>query len=135
MLDTCNENHEDFAVILNEYGHVVGIITLDDVMTTLLGAVVAPLQEELIIKRDDGSWLIDGMTPIEDVLRVLDIEEFPEQDSYETLAGFIMFEVKAIPKKAAKVKFGGYIFEVMDVDNHKIDQVLVTKKNEPPAVN
>ncbi|MBE6350998.1 MAG: HlyC/CorC family transporter, partial [Spirochaetaceae bacterium] len=129
-LDKFNETNEDFAIILNEYALVVGLITLEDVMTTLMGDVVSPFQEELIIKRAEDSWLIDGTTPIEDVVRVLEIDSFPEQDSYETLAGFIMYVLKSIPKKAEKVEYDNYIFEIMDVDNYKIDQVLVTKKKD-----
>ena len=104
-LDKFNETNEDFAIILNEYALVVGLITLEDVMTTLMGDVVSPFQEELIIKRAEDSWLIDGTTPIEDVVRVLEIDSFPEQDSYETLAGFIMYVLKSIPKKAEKVEY------------------------------
>ncbi|MGL4985641.1 MAG: hemolysin family protein [Treponemataceae bacterium] len=133
VLDKFNEKCEDFAIILNEYAHVVGIITLSDVMTTLLGDVVAPLQDDLIIKRSETSWLIDGTTPIEDVAKVLKINEFPEADSYETLAGFLMLMLKAIPKKAATVEFAGFQFEVMDVDNYKIDQVLVNFIGKLPA--
>ncbi|MGL5055419.1 MAG: transporter associated domain-containing protein, partial [Fusobacteriaceae bacterium] len=85
-----------------------------------------------IIKRDKNSWLIDGITAIEDVKKVLDIEWFPEEDSYETIAGFMMYMLKSIPKKGAILEFEDYSFEVVDVDNFKIDQLLVLKKD---AVN
>ncbi|MBC2856687.1 MAG: hemolysin family protein [Cetobacterium sp.] len=131
VLDTFNEAREDFAIILNEYAHVVGLITLNDVISTLMGDVVYPLQEEYIIKRGENSWLIDGITAVEDVKKVLvDIESFPEEDSYETIAGFMMYMLKAIPKKAAKLEYEGYTFEVVDVDNFKVDQLLVTKLND-----
>ncbi|MGL4981901.1 MAG: hemolysin family protein [Treponemataceae bacterium] len=135
VLDKFNEKCENFAVILNEYAHVVGIITLNDVMTTLLGDVVAPLQDDLIIKRSETSWLIDGTTPIEDVAKALKINDFPEEDSYETLAGFLMYMLKAIPKKAAIVEYEGFQFEVMDVDNYKIDQVLINFIGKPQPEN
>ncbi|MEG1364738.1 MAG: hemolysin family protein [Cetobacterium sp.] len=131
VLDTFNEAREDFAIKLNEYAHVVGLITLNDVISTLMGDVVYPLQEEYIIKRGENSWLIDGITAVEDVKKVLvDIESFPEEDSYETIAGFMMYMLKAIPKKAAKLEYEGYTFEVVDVDNFKVDQLLVTKLND-----
>ncbi|MGL5918309.1 MAG: hemolysin family protein [Cetobacterium sp.] len=129
MLDRFNEAREDFAVILNEYAHVVGVITLNDVVSTLMGDVVYPMQEEYIIKRGDGSWLIDGVTATEDVKKVLEIESFPEEDSYETIAGFIMYMLKSIPKKGAHIEYNGYSFEVVDVDNFKIDQLLVIKED------
>lgn len=128
VLDRFNETREDFAIILNEYAHVVGLITLNDVVSTLMGDVVYPLQEEYIIKRGENSWLIDGITPIEDVKKVLDdIEVFPEEDTYETIAGFMMYMLKSIPKKGAIIKYEGYTFEVVDVDNFKVDQLLVIR--------
>ena len=127
VLDRINESREDFAIILNEYAHVVGLITLSDVISTLMGDIVYPSQEEYIIKRGENSWLIDGLTPIEDVKKALNIERFPEEDSYETVAGFMMYMLKSIPKKAATLVFEGYTFEVVDVDNFKVDQLLVTK--------
>ena len=68
-------------------------------------------------------------TPIEDVKKVLEIEKFPEEDTYETIAGFMMYMLKSIPKKAAKVEFENYTFEVVDVDNFKVDQLLVNRVN------
>lgn len=130
MLDRFNEAHEDFAVILNEYAYVVGIITLNDVVSTLMGDIVYPMQEEYIIKRGEGSWLIDGITPIEDVKKVLEIETFPEEDTYETIAGFMMYMLKSIPQKGANIQYKGFSFEVVDVDSFKIDQLLVLKLPE-----
>ena len=127
VLDRFNESREDFAIILNEYAHVVGLITLSDVISTLMGDIVYPSQEEYIINRGENSWFIDGLTPIEDVKKALNIERFPEEDSYETVAGFMMYMLKSIPKKAATLVFEGYTFEVVDVDNFKVDQLLVTK--------
>lgn len=130
-LDKFNEAREDFAVILNEYGHVAGLVTFYDVVNTLMGDVVYQDQDEQqIISRGEGSWFIDGITSIEDVKKVLGIEKLPEEDTYETIAGFMMFMLKSIPKKAAKVEYENYTFEVVDVDNFKIDQLLVTKKEE-----
>lgn len=128
-LDRFNEAREDFAIILNEYGLVVGLVTLNDVVNTLMGDIVYQSLDEQIIARGEGSWLIDGATPVEDVKKVLDdIEKFPEEDTYETIAGFMMYMLKSIPKKAAVVDFENYTFEVVDVDRFKIDQLLVTRK-------
>lgn len=120
-------SREDFAVILNEYALVVGIITLNDIMNTLMGDLVNQHQEEQIIQRDDHSWLIDGIAPIDDVMRVLDIEAFPEYENYETIAGFMMFMLRKIPKRTDSVTYAGYKFEVVDIDSYKIDQLLVTR--------
>ena len=126
-LDRFNEAKDDFAIILNEYGLVVGLVTMKDVVNTLMGDVVFQNSEDQqIIERDEHSWLIDGVTPIEDVKKVLDrIEKFPEEDSYESIAGFLMYMLKMIPKRGAKLEFMDYQFEIVDVDNFKIDQILV----------
>ncbi len=128
-LDKFNEARDDFAVILNEYGNVVGLVTFYDVVNTLMGDVVYQDQDEQqIIARGEGSWLVDGVTSIDDVKKVLEIEVLPEEATYETIAGFMMYMLKSIPKKAAKVEYDNYTFEVVDVDNFKIDQLLVTRK-------
>ncbi|MFC3396562.1 hemolysin family protein [Brenneria rubrifaciens] len=124
---------EDFAVILNEYALVVGIITLNDVMTTLMGDLVGQGQEEQIVSRDENSWLIEGGTPIEDVMRALNIDDFPHSGNYETIGGFMMYTLRKIPKRTDFVRFSGFKFEVVDIDSYKIDQLLVTRLEERPG--
>jgi CBS domain containing-hemolysin-like protein len=124
--------HDDFAVIMNEYSLVVGVITLNDVMSTVMGDLVSPWAEEQIVQREDGSWLIDGVTPIPDVLRALDLDELPRQGQYDTLAGFLMVMLRRIPRRTDCLVQAGWRFEVLDVDNHKIDQVLVTRLPAAP---
>ncbi|MGE9551213.1 hemolysin family protein [Erwinia amylovora] len=124
---------EDFAVIMNEYALVVGIITLNDVMTTLMGDLVGQGMEEQIVARDENSWLVEGGTPIDDVMRVLDIDEFPQSGNYETIGGFMMFMLRKIPKRTDFVKFHGYKFEVVDIDSYRIDQLLVTRIEARPT--
>lgn len=127
VLEQFQQAHEDFAIIVNEYSLVVGVITLNDVMSTVMGDLVSMPDEEQIVKRDENSWLIDGITPIQDVQRALQIDELPHADEYETLAGFLMVMLRRVPKRTDSVAWGGYTFEVMDVDSYRIDQVMVTK--------
>ena len=127
VLEQFQQAHEDFAIIVNEYSLVVGVITLNDVMSTVMGDLVSLPDEEQIVKRDENSWLIDGVTPIQDVQRALHIDELPHPDDYETLAGFLMVMLRRVPKRTDSVSWGGYTFEVMDVDSYRIDQVMVTK--------
>ena len=70
---------------------------------------------------------MEGLTPLDDVMRVFDIESFPHQENYETIAGFMMFMLRKIPKRTDFVLYQGYKFEVVDIDSYKIDQLLVTK--------
>ena len=134
MLEQFKGTREDFAVIMNEYALVVGIITLNDVLSTLMAGVVHPFLEDQIVKRDDNSWLIDGATTIEDVCRALSIDDLPESDSYETIAGFMMTTLKRIPKRTDFVMVGEFKFEVVDIDQYRIDQLLVVKLN-PSEIN
>ena len=126
-LDQFRQVQEDFAVVVNEYSLVVGVVTLNDVMSTVMGDLMGPDDEELIVRRDENSWLIDGSTPIEDVLHVLKIDEFPHFEEYDTLAGFLIVMLRRIPRRTDSVVWAGYKFEVMDVDSYRIDQVLVTR--------
>lgn len=120
--------HEDFAVIVNEYSRVVGVVTLNDVMSTVMGDLVSPSdEEEQIIRRDEHSWLIDGVTPVEDVMRVLHLDDMPHDDEYETLGGFLMVMLRRVPRRTDAVIWGGYKFEVLDVDSYRIDQVMVSR--------
>ncbi|HBG83185.1 MAG TPA: hypothetical protein DDX00_05280, partial [Acinetobacter radioresistens] len=99
LLDRFRSTKEKFAVVINEYALVVGVITLSDIMITVMGDWVTPLEEEQqIIKRDNNSWLIDGSTPIEDLKHALEIDEMPDEDNYETLAGFMMYQLRKIPR-------------------------------------
>ena len=128
LLDRFRSSKEKFAVVINEYALVVGVITLSDIMITVMGDWVTPIEEDQqIIKRDNNSWLIEGSTPIEDMMHALTIDEMPDADNYETLAGFMMYKLRKIPRPADTVIFAGYKFEVVDVDHFKIDQLLVTR--------
>ncbi|BAL24390.1 hemolysin family protein [Azoarcus sp. KH32C] len=117
---------EDFALIVNEYALIVGMLTLQDVMSTMMGEL-AGNPEELIVRRDEDSWLIDGVTPVADVLNALGIDEFPESENYETIAGFMMYTLRKVPKRTDTVTLGEFKFEVVDIDHYRIDQLLVTR--------
>lgn len=130
VLDRFRASKEKFAVVINEYALVVGVITLSDIMLTVMGDWGAlPEEEKQIIQRDKNSWFIDGSTPIEDVKHTLNIENFPDEEHYETIAGFMMYQLRKIPKPADFVEFDNYKFEVVDIDHFKIDQLLVVKIN------
>ncbi len=126
-LECFRDAKEDMAVIVNEYALVVGLLTLQDVMSTVMGELISPFQEELIVRRDEKSWLVDGTTPIEDVMQALDIDEFEGWEHYETIAGFLMYMLRRVPKRTDSVEYGNHKFEVVDIDNYRIDQVLVTR--------
>jgi CBS domain containing-hemolysin-like protein len=96
-------------------------------MSTVMGDLVSPFDEELIVRRDENSWLIDGVTPIENVLRTLGLDHLPHAEDYETLAGFLMVMLRRVPRRTDSVSWGGFKFEVLDVDSYRIDQVMVSR--------
>lgn len=129
VLELFKSSGEDFAVIINEYALVVGIVTLNDVMSIVMGELVSN-EEEQIVQRNENSWLIDGATPLEDVMRALEINEFPHSENYETIGGFMMYMLRKIPKKTDFVLYANYKFEIIDTENFKIDQLMVSKQGE-----
>lgn len=132
-LDRFRAAREDFAMIVNEYALIVGLLSLQDVMNTVMGELGSTLQEELIVRRDEDSWLIDGITPIEDVMHALAIGEFDGSENYETIAGFMMYMLRKVPKRTDSVIYRDYKFEVVDIDNYRIDQLLVTRATKSGA--
>lgn len=129
ILEMFQRSRGEFAVVLNEYALVVGLLTLSDVTCAVMGELVLTPEESQIIARDETSWLVDGATPTVDLMHTLEIDELPEETSYETVAGFMMYMLRKIPKRTDSIDWSGFRFEVIDVDQNKIDQILVTKLN------
>lgn len=130
VLDKFREHREDIAVVVNEFGNIVGLITLNDVMSTIMGNVLLDGNDSapLIVQRAENSWLIDGKAAVEDVKKLFEWEELPGNGNYETVSGFLMYMMKCIPKKAQSFEFNGILFEIVDVDGYRIDEVMATKK-------
>ncbi|MNN35286.1 Magnesium and cobalt efflux protein CorC [compost metagenome] len=121
------EMHESFAVVMNEYGLVVGIVTLDDIVGALMGDILYSAEDEQIVRRDETSWLVDGVTPLVDLKKALELDSLPGEDYVDTAAGLVIYSLKRIPKKSESITVAGYRFEVLDIDHHKIDQLLVSR--------
>jgi putative hemolysin len=124
------ENTE-VAMVIDEYGGVVGLISLDDISNAIVGDVISPqgTQEAEAVQREDGSWLFDGMILVDDIKDLLNIDEFPEEkeDHYETLNGLMMSRLERVPESSDHFEWDGYKFEVVDMDGRRVDKVLVTK--------
>jgi len=118
---------QPFAVIVNEYATVVGIVTVKDLLSSFMGELITHQDEEQIVQRDESSWLIEGLTPINDVMRCLSIEDFPDRTQYETIAGFMIYILKRLPKRTDHFTHQGYKFEVLDLEGVRVEQILVTK--------
>ncbi|RJG04121.1 hemolysin family protein [Noviherbaspirillum sedimenti] len=128
LLDKFRATKESFAVVINEYALVMGVITVSDIMIAVMGSWGTPLDEDKqILQREDGSWLIDGSTPAGDMKRTIGLETLPEEENYQTAAGFMMYMLRKVPKRTDSVEYEGIKFEVLDVDHYRIDQLLVKR--------
>ncbi|WP_071059093.1 hemolysin family protein [Pelistega sp. MC2] len=134
LLETLQQNRSEIAVVINEYGEVEGVVTLRDILKVLVGNSI-PINEDQhsdAIQRKDGSWLIDGTMTLDRFREVMDSKVFfPDEDleHYHTLAGFVMHQLGHIPREAESFIWKEFYFEVVDMDKHRIDRLLV-KVNE-----
>ena len=118
---------QPFAVVVNEYATVVGIATVKDLLSSFMGDLITPQDEEPVVQRDESSWLVEGLTSINEVSKYVEIEEFPDSSQYETVAGFMIYQLKRLPKRTDFFIYQGYKFEVLDLEGVRVEQILVTK--------
>jgi putative hemolysin len=129
------QHRQTMALVVNEFGDVVGLATLNDVMEALVGDIATADDERDrdIVPRDERSWLVDGSVTIERFKDVLDVEvTLPEEGlgSYHTVAGFALLQLDRVPHVADRFEWQGYTFEIVDMDGNRIDKLLVTR---PPT--
>jgi CBS domain containing-hemolysin-like protein len=130
VLDRFRVAGEDIALVANEYGVVVGLITLNDVMSAIMGRIVEEVaREKSIVPLTDraDAWLIDGMAGIADVKDLFGWKRLPGEENYETISGFLMSLLKKWPRKADSVTFQNVKFVVVDTEGSRIDQVMATR--------
>lgn len=113
------------GLVIDEYGTIHGLVTLADMMEAIVGTVTETAEEPEVVQRPDGSWLLDGMLSIDELREVVPLGDLPEGD-FHTLAGFIINQLGDIPKAGDAFDWEGFRFEVIDMDDHRIDKVLVT---------
>ncbi|RXA19972.1 HlyC/CorC family transporter [Methanosarcina sp. MSH10X1] len=135
LLELFKESGVHTALITNEYGSIQGVITLHDILEAIVGEVHSfgePLEAQIRV-REDGSWLIDGDTPIEKLKDFISAGSFPGEGLgyYRTIAGLIIFILQRIPTTGDHIVLEGLRYEVVDMDGNRIDKVLVTRI--PPA--
>ncbi|HWR32300.1 MAG TPA: hemolysin family protein [Chitinophagaceae bacterium] len=133
LLEKFKQTRMHSAFIVDEYGSVLGLITLNDILEAIVGDMPQPdVPDYEIQKRDDGSFLIDGQIPFYDFLTHFEKAEWMNEGEhdFDTLAGFILHELEHIPKTGEKLSWKGFAFEIMDMDGHRIDKVLVKISKE-----
>lgn len=130
VLEMIKSSGVHVALVIDEYGGLLGMVTLYDILTAIVGEI--PTEgleaEPEIVQREDGSWLLDGLLAIDEFKDLLDLDDLPEEDrvGYQTLGGFVMSQIGSIPTAGQHFEWGNYRFEVMDMDGRRVDKVLAT---------
>ena len=134
LLEFFREVRADFALIVNEYGDTEGLVTLSDVLAAIVGDLpsIDSEHDPDVVQRDNGSWLVDGGLSIKRVKTVIGMNTyFPGEANnvYNTVGGFILYQLEKMPRVADRFTHAGWTFEVVDIDGTRIDKVLITPAN------
>lgn len=137
LLEQFKKSRTHMALVIDEYGGLQGIVTLHDILEAILGDLPGAEAEEepWVLKREDGSYLIDGALPIEEFKELFELDRLPEEEKYRTLGGLVLAELGRIPTAGESFTFEGLTIEVVDMDANRIDKVLVSKHKEPSRSN
>ena len=134
VLEKMKDSDIHEAMVLDEYGGVIGFVTLTDILEEIIGDTIAsgePEQPQLS-PRDDRSWLVDGLYSIDDFKERFGIEELPDEDHdhYQTMGGFLTSYFGYIPKVGEHKDWQSYTFEVLNMDRARVDKILITENKE-----
>ena len=132
-LEQIKQTRVHSAIVTDEFGSVQGIVTLKDIMVGLIGQVPEPDDEQDIVERADGSYLVDGQYSFYDFLEFFDKEDLYTEYDYNTLSGLILEILEHVPKTGETLDWLDFSFEIVDMDGARIDKVLVRKRPEEPA--
>lgn len=131
LLETFRSSRIHAALVVDEYGEIQGIVTLNDVLSAIVGEFSSTESHEpsMVVQRDDGSWLIDGMLDANDLKELLQLDQLPHEQTsnYHTLGGLFMAQTGRIPRVADRFDWSGYRFEVVDMDGNRVDRVLIMR--------
>lgn len=129
LLEQFRANDMQMAFVIDEYGEIEGLVTLQDVLEAVTGEFTPRNGEDSwAVQRADGSWLLDGAIPIPEMKDRLELKTVPEEDKgrYHTISGMIMLLLGRVPSTADSVDWNGWRFEIVDMDDKRIDKVLAT---------
>jgi len=127
LLDLFRQRAANLAFVLDEYGGVQGIVTPRDIFAAIAGEFAEDAAEEPgVVKRKDGSWLVDGRLRVTDLERAIGAHGLFDEE-YTTIAGLVLHHMGRLPQIGDSIEFGGYRFETVDLDGRRIDKILVTR--------
>lgn len=136
VLEKFQETGIHEGIVLDEYGGVIGFLTLGDIIGEIIGSAATSSEPDpiQITPRDENSWYVDGLYSIDDFKEKFDIDELPdeEHDQYQTMGGFLTSYFGYIPKVAETCTWENFTFEIVDMDRARIDKILVTREDRPP---
>ena len=130
LLDNFRTSDLQMAFVIDEYGEVQGIVTLQDLIEAITGEFLPDDPEESwAVQREDGSWLLDGHIPVPELKDCLGLHAVPEEERgrYHTLSGMIMLLLGRVPSEADVVEWEDWRFEIVDMDGKTLDKVLASK--------
>lgn len=137
VLERFRQTGIHLAVVVDEYGVTQGLLTHHDIIEAVVGDIPSPgLNEEpYAVRRDDGSWLVDGAIPIDEFNQIFGVKPLraEERSDFQTLAGLVLKVMGRIPTSGDRFEWGGLRFEIMDMDRRRVDKVLVQAVEESPA--
>ncbi|MGE5072717.1 MAG: hemolysin family protein [Anaerolineae bacterium] len=122
-LEIFKEKNAELMLVIDEFGSLQGLLTLNDIIEEIVGDIEVEAQAT---QRQDGSWLLDGLLPIDDFKEIFKVDKLPHETEYESLSGFVMMSLGRVPQAADHFEWNGLRFEVMDMDGRRVDKVLVT---------
>jgi putative hemolysin len=126
-LDRLHKSRSGIGLVVDEYGHSVGIVTRADALRAIRSDHADDSEEDpMIVRREDGSYLVAGALPIDTLMETIPLHLPPEPD-YHTVAGLVLHELRRLPKVGERVTVGGWQIEVVDLDRRRVDQVLMTR--------
>jgi putative hemolysin len=130
VLELFKQSGTHIALVIDEYGGIQGLVTPSDILEAIVGDLpeAGEQVEPLAVQREDGSWLLDGMLPVDEFKDLFDLGELPGEDQgiYQTLAGFVVMQLGRIPAATDYFVWEGLKIEVVDMDGNRVDKVLVT---------
>jgi putative hemolysin len=136
LLEAFRSSHRHLALVMDEFGAVEGLVTVGDLLEGLVGALPADASEApgYFVTRPDGSCLVEGSAPMEQVIQKFNLT-LPEDEAgaYHTLAGFVMARLGHVPRTADSFEWDGHHFEVVDMDERRVDKVLVSRETSPQS--
>lgn len=139
VLEMFKEEGARVALVVDEFGGIDGLVTLHDVVEHIMGELRTPHEEPDpdIVEREDGTWLLDGLLPIEQFKELFGLDDLPGEDRelFHTLAGFVLSRLGHIPVTAENFEWNGLRFEIIDMDRSRIDKILVSRIPKPSEDN